>query len=101
MADRTYIYRGPPSGVSLRLPDGTTRDVILHTDRRVRLPADHPVVERMVGRHHLEECPCGRPKGAAEADAAAAATAPASDPAPEPASTPAPRRRTRGQTQED
>lgn len=75
MANQTYIYHGPPSGMTLREASGRTREVLLHPDQDVRLPADHPHVQALVARRLL--VPVAEP----DLERSAAARPPAEKPA--------------------
>lgn len=54
MADQTYVYHGPASGVTLVHEDGNSREVMLYDGRPVSLPADHPHVITLVAQRILE-----------------------------------------------
>jgi len=51
--DKTYLYSGPPSGVTFSGKDA--RQVMLHPGKRVTLPSENPYVERLVARGLLAE----------------------------------------------
>jgi len=50
-----YKYRGPRSGVTLRLSDGTEREVQFIPGSELELPADHPYVRKLALKKHLTE----------------------------------------------
>jgi len=59
MADKSYLYQGPPSGNTL--PDG--REVQLHPGCPVTLPEDLPWTQVLLEHKHLvlqEEAPKAR-----------------------------------------
>lgn len=60
--NKKYRYSGPQSGVTLRMPDGTEKEVLLHNGSEVSLPADHPWVVKAVLKGHLTELvPAAKP----------------------------------------
>lgn len=60
MADKTYTYSGPMSGVTL--DDG--REVLLHPQRTVELPEDNEYVKTLAALGYLTEAPAsaGQPE---------------------------------------
>lgn len=58
----SYRYTGPPSGVELRLPDGTYREVQLYPGRLVDLPGDHEYIQTLIALQRLEPM-AGQPNG--------------------------------------
>jgi|GEM_PF-2097263 len=64
MANKSYIYHGPPSGFSLRLGKRKELEVLLHNGQEpmsdgkpVQLPDDNKFVRRLIAREHLTEAP--------------------------------------------
>lgn len=53
MADQTFTYHGPTSGVTLLQEDGTTREVMLFDGYSVPLPAEHPHVAALIAQQFL------------------------------------------------
>ncbi|MFU5793003.1 hypothetical protein ACM7UF_17935 [Pseudomonas aeruginosa] len=49
-----YHYNGPPSGVELRLADGTLLEVQLCPGRLAELPADHEYTWTLLALQRLE-----------------------------------------------
>lgn len=88
--DKTYVYSGPLSAVSLPAdtdhPEG--RQLMLHPGGQVQLPADNTYVQALVARGHLKLVPTA---SSGSPQQAGASTAPASSNAtPSTASAPAP-----------
>lgn len=54
MSQTRYCYKGPPSGIELRLADGETLAVQLHPGCSVELPADHEYTQTLVALRQLE-----------------------------------------------
>lgn len=50
-----YRYSGPQSGVTLRRPDGTEQEYMLHDGGEVLLPAGHPWVVKAALKGLLTE----------------------------------------------
>lgn len=50
-----YRYRGPQSGVTLRLPSGDEMEVQLINGKDASLPADHPYVSKLKLQGHLAD----------------------------------------------
>lgn len=63
MADQTYTYHGPSSGVTLKLEGGEQREVLFHPGRDVDLPADHPYVMRLIAQRWLVPVESRRARG--------------------------------------
>ena len=70
-----YPKTAPAASVTLRLADGTERDVYFHPGRSVDLPDDHPYVTRLLARGLLEHAPAPIPAPAPVARAAKTTTA--------------------------
>lgn len=62
-----YPKTAPAASVTLRLKDGTERDVYFHPGRSVELPEDHPYVTRLLARGLLEHAPAPAPTPVARA----------------------------------
>ena len=52
-----YLYSGPISGVTLRLADGSERDVMLHDGATVDLPEGHDYVAALLAQGRLKRVP--------------------------------------------
>lgn len=52
MAETTYTYQGPPSGVSLNVKGGT-RELLLFPSKTVTAASDNAWVKSAVARGHL------------------------------------------------
>ncbi|WP_460418875.1 hypothetical protein [Pseudomonas sp. microsymbiont 2] len=57
MSQTRYCYKGPPSGIELRLADGSTLAVQLHPGNAVELPADHEYTRTLIALRQLEPLP--------------------------------------------
>jgi hypothetical protein len=87
---KTYLYKGPKGGVTLRLKDATTgeltdHEVSLNTGALVDLPADHEYTKLLLAMGHLDEqddLPAKRPALAAVPTATPTPKLPAPAPAP-------------------
>jgi hypothetical protein len=74
----TLIYTGPNSAMTLKLADGTERDVLLFSGKHVDLPVDHDAVKALTVQGLLvppEAQPQEPALPASEADARPAANA--------------------------
>jgi len=49
-----YLYTGPFSGVTLKTLEGP-KEVLLHPNEEVDLPADNEYVKTLVARKHLNQ----------------------------------------------
>lgn len=64
MSQTRYCYKGPPSGIELRLADGSSLAVQLHPGNAVELPIDHEYTRTLLALNHLVPAPAPQKKGA-------------------------------------
>lgn len=59
-----YLYLGPDSAVTLRLPDGGERDVLLWSNQIVDLPPNHETTRVLLAKGWLHPAPAADAKPA-------------------------------------